>query len=411
MGATMDVDFLKSNQKKRVLGFGIISFLALATISNTVTTDFSYAIISISRIFLFLCVLLSLFFLFFSKAVRFQQLYASLIFLILTFFALVTAVLGSVSSIYFVPLFVDVPLILAGIFLLFLPVRSPWPSWLSEWFAFYALIVAGVTFIIGGLYFDPLPKFNFEFGSGLIGREETYSLGISYFYGLASLSALIAALRRSDVLVKSFFYGCFLFYIVLCFIGGGRGEIVIALLVVFLIFSVRGFPLFLGVLFFSLITLVLFFVFRDYASQFAVFERFSMLIAGDFSSRDNLLLEGGRLLIHNPHCLLSGCGFGFFQSYHGYEFGLYPHNSLLESVIVFGLPVTLFIVFSYMRGVFLYLKYGPGVDLFLAFSAYAALVSLKSQYIYGALLFIVSIFYFCWLGLRGRTAIEIRSSQ
>jgi len=113
-------------------------------------------------------------------------------------------------------------------------------------------------------------------------------------------------------------------------------------------------------------------------------------------------LDAINLLSDNPRCLLFGCGFGFFQSYHMYDKGLYPHNSIVEAVIVFGLPVVLVVGALFLRGLYLYLRSKKSFDLILGFTLYSGLVSLKSQYLYSCWIFMVSVFYFSSLALPSR---------
>ena len=51
--------------------------------------------------------------------------------------------------------------------------------------------------------------------------------------------------------------------------------------------------------------------------------------------RDILWANGWELIASDSN-LITGNGFNYFQHYYGYDFGLYPHNLLIEIVISFG---------------------------------------------------------------------------
>ena len=391
------------NTKDRAITLGIALFIALATISNTVTTLTSYAAITAVRVLLCVLIALAVLFVLIAQGINFRQLVAVLLFTTMTAFGAVAAAFNLVSDIGLASLFVDWAIITAGLCLIFADRFSPWPTRLARWFVSYALIVVLLTFFLGGINFDPVPRFNLEYGSELIGRDENYSLGISFFFGFASIAALLATKEPGGRREKVFFQVCCFAFLLLSFIGGGRGEFAAAALILAVILmSFGAMPTFVALLVAGLVVSVLGIAASDVFEQFAVLERFRLLFEGDLSSRDLLLLDAINLLSDNPRCLLFGCGFGFFQSYHMYDKGLYPHNSIVEAVIVFGLPVVLVVGALFLRGLYLYLRSKKSFDLILGFTLYSGLVSLKSQYLYSCWIFMVSVFYFSSLALPSR---------
>jgi hypothetical protein len=60
--------------------------------------------------------------------------------------------------------------------------------------------------------------------------------------------------------------------------------------------------------------------------------------------RDILFSQSIDLLQTEARCTFFGCGFAFFQHYFEYDYGSYPHNSILEATITWGLPATLFLL-------------------------------------------------------------------
>jgi hypothetical protein len=322
-----------------------------------------------------------------------------LAFLCLTGYAFLLAILNSVTEFGPQPIAVDAMIILAGMFLVFRGIKSPWPTSFSKVFVYYSLIVVGFTVVTGGLSFNPQPTFDLEYASGQVGREVNYSLGISYFFGLSAISAALVMTSESK-LRNRFLYGIFcLSFLFLCFLGGGRGETVVTLLLLVIVVLTRLRFIYAA----SVLSIFIIFGSIAFSSEivevFTFYNRFRLLFEGDLSTRDSLLLDVFRLLQNNPQCSIIGCGFGYFQFYYGYGVGLYPHNSIAEAVITFGLPVTIVSVVLYIRGIFVYWKRVGAVDMLLAFSVFAALVSLKSQSLYSSWIFLASFLVFCWIGI------------
>ncbi|MCW8889749.1 MAG: hypothetical protein OQL20_03730, partial [Sedimenticola sp.] len=331
-----------------------------------------------------------------------------LVFLCFTIHAVLLAKLNSVAEIGPEPIEIDVAIILVGMFLVFSGIKAPWTLSLAKGFVYYSLIVVGFTVVIGGLHFNPLPVFNLEYGSDQIGREEDYSLGLSYFFGLSAIAAVL--LMTSELRLRNrFLYGIFcLAFIFLCVLGGGRGEIIATLVVVLLVVLSRlrfitGAALIVIFVIFGAIVFSL-----EGVETFSFYKRFSLLLDGNLSTRDTLLIDVFMLLQDYPDCLIWGCGLGYFQHYYGYNVGLYPHNSIAEAVIVFGLPVTIVTAALYARGIIVYRNRVGEIDMLLAFSIYAALVSLKSQSLYGSWIFLVSILIFFWIGIAWRGEASIK---
>lgn len=77
-----------------------------------------------------------------------------------------------------------------------------------------------------------------------------------------------------------------------------------------------------------------------------VFRRFEkFLFDGYLGLRDELIYLSLNLLYNEPKCLVLGCGFNFFQDYYGFNYGMYPHNVIIEFVITYGLFISI-IIFS-----------------------------------------------------------------
>jgi len=134
--------------------------------------------------------------------------------------------------------------------------------------------------------------------------------------------------------------------------------------------------------------------------QLVVFERFELLLTGDFSDRDLLIKQAINLLSGQPLCLVFGCGPGYFQMFYGYEFGLYPHNSIAEALLIYGLPLMLLITVLTAFGVIKYFKSVGSVDLFVVTVTYAFLISLKSGHLFGSWMLIAGVFFIISVAFR-----------
>lgn len=92
--------------------------------------------------------------------------------------------------------------------------------------------------------------------------------------------------------------------------------------------------------------------------------------------------------------MIFGCGFGYFQYYFSYPFGMYPHNVLVEFFIVFGAPVTLAFIFIVSGGVWKYYRSSREADLLVLFFTYSLLIGFKSGTVFGDWFFTASCIYF-----------------
>ena len=150
----------------------------------------------------------------------------------------------------------------------------------------------------------------------------------------------------------------------------------------------------------ALVVVVLIFSSMNVFEDVVAVQRFYLLFEGDLSSRDSLLGQVLDLLANQPSCILFGCGPGFFQRYYGYDFGYYPHNSIAEALVVYGLPVLIVGLVFAANGLVKYYKKVGGVDLFLIYFSYSCLVSLKSGYLFGSWVVVAGVFFFIGIGLK-----------
>jgi O-antigen ligase len=92
---------------------------------------------------------------------------------------------------------------------------------------------------------------------------------------------------------------------------------------------------------------------------------------------------------------------------------MYPHNVVLESLVIFGLPLTAMFIFLIFRGSIIYYRRIGECDLFLLFTFYAVGVSLKSGSFFGSWLALAGCLYVASYSFIGRTdrAGAVRSIQ
>jgi len=173
------------------------------------------------------------------------------------------------------------------------------------------------------------------------------------------------------------FFGATLIMLASSIIGGGRGDVIASVFMVS-VCLVLHYPR--SVIVLAPIFLVggMFYVGLDgILGELVIVDRL-LNLEHSFGLRDVLAQESINLLFSDPKCLLVGGGFGYFQDYYGYDYGKYPHNFLLESLITFGLPLTILMMGLAMRGIYLQWISAEPAGAGYMFFGYFFLISLKS---------------------------------
>jgi hypothetical protein len=243
--------------------------------------------------------------------------------------------------------------------------------------ASYFFLIALLTLLVGGILFEFPPRFNLEYLSDG-DQEEFYSLGVSQFFGMGSvLCAFLATKSESRLKVGTYIIG-WLFYIVLCVLGGARGDSLLALFFSFFIIY-RKFPL--GIIWGSGLVIIAAWISnigQDAVDQLVLYQR---LVAGggDLGDRDILILKSISLLEEQPGCLIIGCGFNYFQYFFRVDQGLYPHNFIMEMIITFGVPITILILGAAVIGIKKNLRAHGGLTYITILFFYCTAIGLKSQ--------------------------------
>lgn len=236
---------------------------------------------------------------------------------------------------------------LVGIFLLALTSSYQKSRSVSIFFQLYAAAVLAYIYFTGGISLLPAPRFNYDLTSES-GSILLYNQGTTKFFGLAAICALWSFFDSKAGVAQLLSFSLFCFFAFWSFLGGGRGDFAMLIAVGLLMMSLSGSRSIAYIIAFGVFAFVsLEASIYNVLSDSTAFMRIQVILQGDsFGMRDILFFEAYRLLMNEPRCLLVGCGFAFFQEYHSYPYGLYPHNILLEAVITWGLvfilPITIF---------------------------------------------------------------------
>ena len=172
-----------------------------------------------------------------------------------------------------------------------------------------------------------------------------------------------------------FFAISFLF---LSVFGGARGDFAVSILV-FVLILFRLYSLRFNLLFsIVLVTAIICFSFVVNISDILLYQRFQVIFDGDLGLRDVFLSQTADLLFNQPVCLISGCGFNFFQLYYGYEFSMYPHNIIAELLITYGMFIGLPIVVLLSVGIWRAFRSDAGTSFVFYFCIFQIGIALKS---------------------------------
>ncbi|SDH43565.1 O-antigen ligase [Variovorax sp. OV700] len=400
MPATLKLNFVT---------LGLASFFLLATLNTAVTSDESQRLVLFLRPFLVGVVIACIIANAIKRGITPRGFIGIAIYLLAVLYGIAAASLNNSLSLVLDSLFIDVPMALSGIYLLSAvgnldDNRQFIQDEQAKFFVYYPFIAVLVTAVVGGFIFEIPPRFNFEYGSDQLGQDVVYSLGLTNFYGLATIAAAYLNIRSKTRLRSILMTVLMLFFLALSLLGGGRGELFATILIVALIL-IKNRPIFtIGII--SCAALMLMISVADLSSlsdSFVIVRRLTDLAGGDLSSRDALLYQVIDLLSDELNCLIFGCGPGYFQIYYRYDFGLYPHNLLAESVVSFGIFFTAVFLFFVGRGLRRYWKAVGRLDPFLLLVLFFSIVGLKSGYLFGSWIFVAAFFNLAALAVTRRS--------
>lgn len=395
--------------KLNYVTLGLASFFLLATLNTAITSDESRRLVLFLRPFLGGVVIVCIIANAIRRGITARGFIGMAIYLLAVLYGIAAASLNNSLSMVFDPLFIDVPMGLSGIYLLSaVGSRDDNKQFIQDeqvkFFVYYPVIAVLVTVAVGGFIFEIPPRFNFEYDSDQLGKDVIYSLGLTNFYGLAAIAAAYLNVGSRTRLRSVLMTVLMLFFLALALMGGGRGELFATVLIVALI-HIKNRPIFtIGIILCA--ALVLMVSVTDWSSlsdSFVIVQRLTDLAGGDLSSRDALLYQVIDLLSNELSCLIFGCGPGYFQTYYRYDFGLYPHNLLAESVVSFGIFLTAIFLFFVARGLRRYWKSVGRLDPFLLVVLFFSIVGLKSGYLFGSWVFVAAFFNLAALAVTKRS--------
>jgi hypothetical protein len=293
-------------------------------------------------------------------------------------------------------LFIDVMLIFIGLMVLIENYRVEnkfFPDWVPQFVVLYAIGVLVMTYASGGILLDFPPTFVYSYYTEVTGLVTEYSLGMTNFLGFSALSSVYVFESNQQKSTKLFWLFSSFLLIYMTILAGGRGEVVASIfLMIVIVMSNKKLSEILWVLLALLfIGLPVFVSILMSLQDAAVVQRFIDLREGDLSMRDVLISDAIGILDSNSQCLFVGCGWEAFQKFMGYEFGLYPHNSLLELVVSFGVIFTFLMIVFVIIGLVKYKKNQGRIDFFMISFMYFLLISFKSGYFIGSWLLVISL--------------------
>jgi hypothetical protein len=413
MTTTVDGNATAIGRPRLAYIVGVTAYFVAITIMLSTTTNASYAVTGLVRTAAIAAVIICIVQLSRLRALSRRQCATLAMFLGLAIWATLGSVLSQSLHVVTDMMLIDVCVVGAGLLIVSWGRGKVLPDSFAKVFVAYVVLTTGMSLFIGGLILEYPPRFSFEYASEQYGAEVGYVQGASNFYGLGAIAAAFWLTRCGNVLEKVLAATVLLFSMSLSVIGGARGDTAIALLIVAAYFVLRmpGKSAF----WIMVLTLACIALITDWTwSEDLLFvTRILSIGEGDYGYRDQLFAQVMELLSREPLCVVAGCGVGYFQHFYHYEQGMYPHNMLLESIVIFGLPVTAMLVVLAIRGSWMYYRRVGECDLFLLFTLYAITVSLKSGSFFGSWLALVGCLYLAshsfggWTGVAGGAALRL----
>lgn len=370
---------------------GFFLYFVLVTISQVTTTVESYIVVSNLRFLLLLLLV-------FGLILSFRKIDTGYLLLLYLFFIYIISIVIYDNYIIFTK---DFFVILIG-----LPFVSAYVRYydaakevlLISFSHYYFYLLLLLTLLCGGLNFEGFVSYNLSYSLKSTGERDFYSLGLSNIFGLFTIIFLYESLKNNTgnpLYIFSTFLSFFM-----SFLGGARGDILVLLFLVFIIlFTIGGIKKRKIILYFilliSILPIFIYFDFESLTKIFLFFGRMEDFLDGNLSSRDTLILDSLSLLENSSACLLFGCGPGYFQFYYQYPLSYFPHNSVIEFVISYGVIPFIVVVLFLLRGSIRHIKLFGNVSLILIIFTYNFLISLKSGYLLGSyMMFVFAIVLF-----------------
>lgn len=372
---------------------GATAYFVMITIKLSTTTNASHSVTGLIRIAAATALMFCIVQLSRMREFDRRQFATIAMFLCLVIWAALGSMLS--QSIYVVAdvMLIDIGMVSAGLLVLSRGSGKVLPDAFSKIFVIYVVLVFCLSLVTNGLLLEFPPRFSFEYASDQYGAEIGYGQGVSNFYGLGAIAAAFWLTRRVIILEKVLAAALMLFSMSLSALGGARGDTAIALLIIVGYFFLRApakSAFWIAALTVGGIALI---ADWSWSEELLVVTRILSILEGDYGYRDQLYAQVMELVSLKPACLVMGCGAGYFQHFYHYEQGMYPHNLLLESMVTFGLPLTVALVVVVIRGSVKYYRQVGECDLFLLLTLYAFGISLKSGSFFGSWMALAGCLY------------------
>lgn len=382
---------------------GMMSYIVLITVGLLTTTSASRLLIEPTRFAAAIMVVLIVALRMLKNRIEIEQVWGGGMLTITMIIGFGLAVLTESLTNDAYRIAIDWMVLLLGLLLFDMTSANVIGMNLARMILVYGVLGLGVTLIIGGIDFTPLPNFNYEYIADLENTENTYSLGMSNYMAMIAIVSVYLSVGTLNKFHKILYIVLGLMFLMLSFLAGGRGDSIAGLVVIgFFVIYKYGVRVFgLSALFSAMIFLGV--NSTDEFNDLLIVQRFSV-VEDVTSGRDILINQAIDLLTEDSMCSLVGCGFSYFQKYYSYDYGKYPHNVVLEALITFGVPMVLTFLFFVMRGLTKYIKSVGGVDLFILLFLYSFIVALKSNAMTANWFLVVAAFMFLINGLLGKRA-------
>lgn len=324
--------------KSTVTIVAIGSFLILSTIGFAQVNIESLQVFPKIRIAAISIFITSMALLFYNKCDWYIVLFTAAIFLLMYPLTVLRSHQVFLSELGYEKLLISLCVILGSSIILTYEKQRKSETTISTFFVFFSIFVFLFLIVTGGITLIPRISYHFDLAS-TSGSDVLYDQGITKFFGLSAISTFWNFQHSNSRIFKSISLALTFSFILLSFVGGGRGDFLAAIIVIVLIKWKGGFREFIYLVIF-LGVLILFFAsfINNYLADSIAVSRFVATIQeGNLGTRGILYSQGLILLIDNVKCLVFGCGFGYFQQYYNYPLGLYPHNVVMEGIITWGM--------------------------------------------------------------------------
>ena len=383
-------------RKDNIIKLGLFAYLTATTIGFASVNDFTLAAIPFVRNLSIFIAIGALIYSFSRLTLKVEALAAIVLIVLLYTLGLMRG-LGNLNYInYMSALGVSFFIVVTGA-LYFSNFRSAAAQVpVAAYFLLLAICVVIILIATRGLILAGIPRFNFDIMSSR-GGEVSYSQGVSKFFGLACIASiwLLGNVKRRSG--KTILLVLFVGFFGISFLGGGRGDFLALVIIIFAMsFSSGWRGALLGAFLGILLYIIVFEVLLNASTDLVSAQRFLVLLEGnDFGLRDVLFAESFDLLLSEEGCLFFGCGYTYFQKYYGYEYGFYPHNIFLEAMIVWGVPLVLMFLVAVVVGFVKRARF----DFLTWIGAYFVLIALKSGDIIGSWFALSFLFFYAGVGV------------